>query len=125
VAILATFMLRGPQTVGELRLNSDRLHRFADASAVEAFLRELAERRDGPLVAELPRAPGERENRWLHLLCGPAPPAPNAATAPEGDGVITLTELAALRESVRQLREEVETLQANIASLRQELGAGQ
>src|SRR5262249_32623413 len=52
VALLATLMLRGPQTVGELRINSDRLHRFADGSAVEAFLHELASRAAGALVVE-------------------------------------------------------------------------
>src|SRR4249920_1512561 len=66
VALLATLMLRGTQTVRELRINSERLHRFADVSAVEGFLRELAERPEHPLVEELPRAPGERENRWTH-----------------------------------------------------------
>ena len=70
VALLATLMLRGPQTVGELRINSDRLHRFADGSAVEGFLHELAGRNAGALVAELPRQSGARENRWVHLLSG-------------------------------------------------------
>src|SRR5438094_8700459 len=69
-ALLTVLMLRGPQTVGELRINSERLHRFADASAVEAFLDELANRSAGALVAELPRQPGMRENRWIHLLSG-------------------------------------------------------
>src|SRR5438477_8975973 len=70
VALLATMMLRGPQTIGELRINSDRLHRFADGSAVEGFLNELAERGAGALVVMLPRLPGARENRWMHLLSG-------------------------------------------------------
>ena len=70
VALLATMMLRGPQTIGELRINSDRLHRFADGSAVEGFLNELAERSAGALVVMLPRLPGARENRWMHLLSG-------------------------------------------------------
>jgi uncharacterized protein YceH (UPF0502 family) len=121
VALLATFMLRGTQTVGELRINSERLHRFADVSAVAAFLRELAERADAPMVAELPRAPGERENRWMHLLCG-KPAATVAAPAAAGD-VVSLTELAALRQSVDQLRADLERLEANVASLRKELGA--
>ena len=62
-ALLTVLMLRGPQTAGELRLNCERLHRFADISSVEAFLEELAGRADGPLVVELPRLPGARENR--------------------------------------------------------------
>src|SRR5262245_59864170 len=86
-ALLAALMLRGPQTVGELRINSERLHRFADISSVDAFLRELAERPAGALVTELPRQPGSRENRWAHLLSGApavaeataAPPVPDAA----------------------------------------------
>ena len=69
-ALLTVLMLRGPQTVGELRINSERLHRFADMSAVEAFLQELAARPAGPLVVLLPRLPGARENRWAHLLSG-------------------------------------------------------
>ena len=74
-AIVATLMLRGPQTPGELRINCERLHRFADISSLEAYLAELAARSAGALVAELPRAPGARENRWTHLLSGePAPP---------------------------------------------------
>ena len=69
-ALLAVLMLRGPQTAGELRINCDRLHKFADISAVEGFLDELAERPAGALVVELARQPGSRENRWAHLLCG-------------------------------------------------------
>ena len=72
--LLALLMLRGPQTAGELRLNAERWYRFADISSVEAFLDELAERSEekgGPLVLQLPRAPGAREQRWAHLLCGP------------------------------------------------------
>src|SRR4051812_1495035 len=71
VALLAALMLRGPQTVGELRINTERLHRFADPSAVEAFLHELSERAAGALVVEFPRHPGSRETRWAHLRSGP------------------------------------------------------
>ena len=68
-ALLAVLMLRGPQTTAELRLNCERLHRFADLSSVEAFLDELANK--PPVrVVKLPRAPGAREARWAHLLCG-------------------------------------------------------
>jgi uncharacterized protein YceH (UPF0502 family) len=66
--LLTVLMLRGPQTAGELRLNSERLHKFADISSVEAFLAELASRPQGALVREVPRQPGSRENRWMHLL---------------------------------------------------------
>ena len=120
VALLATLMLRGPQTVGELRINCDRLHRFADGSAVGAFLHELAEREAGALVAELPRQPGARENRWSHLLSG-TPPVETVSTAGRqvvaGDDA-TQAELAALREDVRRLKDELDTLKREVASLR-------
>jgi uncharacterized protein YceH (UPF0502 family) len=124
VALLATLMLRGPQTVGELRINSDRLHRFADGSAVEAFLHELAGRGAGALVAELPRQPGARENRWAHLLSGAPPIATVAAVAPQpGAGsVVAPAELAALKESVRRLEDELDALKRQVAMLREEHG---
>ena len=84
VALLATLVLRGPQTVSELRSNSERLHRFADLSAVEGFLEELAARaseKGGPLVVRLPRAPGSREARWAHLLGGPVDTSALASAA--------------------------------------------
>ena len=125
VALLATLMLRGMQTVGELRINSERLHRFADTSAVDGFLRELAARADQPLVEELPRAPGERENRWTHLLSGRSAESTAPLPATEGDtgSLITLSEISALKASVSELRSEVDALKKNVARLREELGA--
>lgn len=81
-ALLAVLMLRGPQTAGELRTNCERLHRFTDIPAVEALLLELATRPDGALVTELPRQPGSREKRWMHLLSG----APAALPSSVSDG---------------------------------------
>ena len=69
VALLTLLMLRGPQTAAELRLHCERLHRFADISSVEGFLDELAGK-EPARVLKLPRAPGAREARWAHLLCG-------------------------------------------------------
>ena len=108
-ALLAVLLLRGPQTAGELRLNCERLHRFADISAVEAFLEELAARPEGALVVELPRLPGSRENRWAHLLSGqPAGgfvPAPPPGAASSGDGIVQLNErVAVLEAGVAELR---------------------
>jgi uncharacterized protein len=124
VALLATLMLRGPQTLGELRINSDRLHRFADISAVDGFLQELAARASGALVAELPRSPGSRENRWMHLLSGELPPdtLPADQSTPLAGDAIALTEIAALKANVRHLEEELETLKRIVANLRSELG---
>ena len=70
VDLLAVLMLRGAQTASELRANCERLHHFADASAVEGYLDELANRETGALAMKLPRQPGAREQRWAHLLCG-------------------------------------------------------
>ncbi len=123
VALLATLVLRGPQTVGELRINSDRLHKFADTSAVEGFLAELATRSNGALVMELPRQPGARENRWAHLLSGEpaAEPAINTLAAGDGDA-ITAGEIAALKHNVSAMQQEISALKATVARLCKELG---
>ena len=126
VALLTVIMLRGPQTVGELRIHSERLHRFADISSVEAFLEELARRPAGPLVVELARQPGARETRWAHLLSGPpALPAAESATAGNAGGdaqQVTLGELAALKTNVARLEDELAEVRATVARLVQELG---
>lgn len=124
VALLAVLMLRGPQTAGELRINCERLHRFADISAVEGFLQELAARPEGALVMELPRQPGARENRWAHLLSGvPAVEETAAAAAPAETGAdVTVGEIAALKANVARLETEVETLKALVGRLYDELG---
>jgi hypothetical protein len=123
VALLATMFLRGAQTTGELRINSDRLHKFSDISSVEAFLQELAERPEGALVRELPRQPGSRENRWTHLLSGePATElAPPASAEPRGD-VVTISEIAALKANLDELQGEVESLRETVTKLCAELG---
>ena len=123
-ALLTMLMLRGPQTAGELRINCDRLHKFADISAVESFLIELAERIEGSLVVELPRQPGSRENRWMHLLSGAplieAHPASATHATPSGD--ITVGEIAALKANVAKLEAEVSELRAQVGKLYKELG---
>lgn len=125
VALLTMLMLRGPQTAGELRINCERLHKFADISSVEAFLAELAEREAGALVVELPRQPGSRENRWMHLLSGvPAieeRASVVAASAPQG-GDVTVGEIAALKANVARLEAEVGDLRALVGKLCAELG---
>ncbi|MEO8507181.1 MAG: YceH family protein [Betaproteobacteria bacterium] len=125
VALLTIIMLRGPQTVGELRIHSERLHRFADISSVEAFLDELARRPAGALVIELPRQPGAREARWAHLLSGaPAVVTADTVTAESGDRV-TIGELAALRANVAQLQDELAQVKATVDRLVKELGLPQ
>ncbi len=122
VALLAALFLRGAQTVGELRIATERLHRFGDLSAVQGFLEELAERPAGALVRELPRAPGSREARWMHLLSGePAPEIQAAAPMAAGE-TVTLGEIAALKANVDRLEHEVAELRETVARLCRELG---
>jgi uncharacterized protein YceH (UPF0502 family) len=119
VALLAVLMLRGPQTSAELRLNCERLHRFADISSVEGFLDELAAK-DPARVVKLPRAPGEREARWAHLLCGEVvAPALAGADAPMG---VSAGELAALKAEQTRLAGEVAELRTLVQRLARELG---
>lgn len=118
--LLSLLMLRGPQTAGELRINAERWHRFADISSVEAFLDELQERSDekgGPLVVLLPRAPGAREPRWTHLLCGPVDVEALQAAASPGAPAS-----GALQARVETLEAEVAALQATVRRLCAELG---
>jgi uncharacterized protein YceH (UPF0502 family) len=68
-AVLCTLMLRGPQTLGELRINTGRMAEFADLPAVAEAVRRLSSR-DTPLVVQLAHLPGKREDRFAHLLCG-------------------------------------------------------
>jgi uncharacterized protein YceH (UPF0502 family) len=124
VALLAVLMLRGPQTVAELRASTERLHRFADLSAVEGFLNELSERpaeKGGPLTIKLPRAPGSRESRWAQLLCGAVD-----MTAVAGESVcedfISASELATLKCQQQEMRVEIEALRALVDRLYDELG---
>ena len=118
--LLGLLMLRGPQTAGELRINTERWYRFADISSVEAFLEELRERSDekgGPLVVKLDRLPGMREQRWAHLLCGPV--EASAFQPPASD---TSSPLAARLEA---LEAEVAGLRATVRDLCDQLGLSQ
>ncbi len=123
VALLAVLMLRGPQTAAELRLNCERLHRFADISSVEGFLDELAAKAPARVV-KLPRAPGEREARWAHLLCGePAAEQPRAGAAHDAEGgAVSAGELAAIKAEQTRLAAQVEALRAQVQRLSHELG---
>ena len=99
-AILTVLMLRGPQTPGELRINCERMHSFADLSAVQGFLDELATK---SLVVQLPRLPGARENRWAHLLSG-APKVESPAASRQDVSLEALQqEVAALKALVERI----------------------
>ena len=115
IAILTVLMLRGPQTPGELRINSDRLHKFADLSAVQGFLDELAARPSGALVVQLARLPGARENRWAHLLSGTAPAEEAVPAAP-------VAEDSGLKADVQRLEGEVAALKELVGRIAKQLG---
>lgn len=102
LAILCVLMLRGPQTVGELRGRTERMHEFADMEEVEHVLRHLASRDDGALVAPVGRG------RWAHLLCGPP-------------DVVADSEPAAASPTRSALEARVETLEREVAELRRDL----
>jgi uncharacterized protein YceH (UPF0502 family) len=124
VALLAVLMLRGPQTASELRANSDRLHRFADQSALDGFLDELAarpEEKGGGLVVRLPRAPGARESRWAHLLSGSVDVSSMPA-ATDSSGFVATSEVAALKLHLAAMQGEITELRSLVERLYVELG---
>jgi uncharacterized protein YceH (UPF0502 family) len=125
VALLAVLMLRGAQTSAELRTNCERLHRFADVSSVEGFLDEL-QAKSPPVVRKLPRAPGEREARWVHLLCGEPAAIPAAGgSAPLNDTLkAAADELAAIRAEQARLIAQVEELRTIVTRLSAAQGQG-
>lgn len=120
IALLTVLLLRGPQTAAELRLNAARFHAFADISSVEAFLEELAEN-DPPYVVKLSRMPGERESRWMHLLCGDVAQA-DMRQAGGVDESIVPSEFEALKAEQKQLADKVARLQALVEQMAGELG---
>ena len=122
--LLGLLMLRGPQTAAELRLNAERWYRFADTSSVEAFLDELAERsadKGGPLVVLLARVPGAREQRWMHLMCGPVdllafghPATGDRSAASAADTPQLSVRVAELEDQLAHLKSTVERLCAEL-----------
>ncbi|MDH3715583.1 MAG: DUF480 domain-containing protein [Gammaproteobacteria bacterium] len=115
LAIVCVLLLRGAQTPGELRSRTNRLCDFREVGEVEAVLDEMMKREDGPLVAKLPREPGRREARYVHLfgtdtqpeLSEPAESMPVASAADTAEP----GRLAALEREVASLRREIERLQ--------------
>jgi uncharacterized protein YceH (UPF0502 family) len=126
VALLAMLMLRGAQTAAELRLHCERLHRFADISAVEGFLDELAAKAPA-LVVKLARAPGEREARWAHVLGGePAASSTGKAAAAvpleAATSAVSAGEIAALKAEQARLAQQLDELRTLVLLMAGELG---
>ncbi len=121
--LLGMLMLRGPQTAGELRLNTERWYKFLDIASVDGFLDELQDRaaeKGGPLVVKLPRAPGAREQRWAHLLCGPVDLSSPALIQPSP--AATEDELIALTRRIAALENTVAAMQDQLQNLNEQLG---
>jgi uncharacterized protein YceH (UPF0502 family) len=109
LAVLAVLMLRGPQTVAELKARTDRYTNFEDLGGVDGVLDRLASRPE-PMVVHLERQPGQREERFAHLLGGPVEVAPSTPPAP--------SELEALQAEVKALAVKVDSLQQAVNQLR-------
>ncbi|HET6917784.1 MAG TPA: YceH family protein [Acidimicrobiales bacterium] len=125
MALLGVLLLRGPQTVGELRARTERMASFESTEDLERDLEGLT-RGDEPFVVRLDRRPGQKEQRWMHLLgdeSSSIPPAPSVPTTgrfdgPRADG----SRDHDLREEVESLREELEVLRAEVREVREALG---
>jgi uncharacterized protein YceH (UPF0502 family) len=125
VAVMCVLMLRGPQTVGEIRGRTGRLHEFASLEEVETVLNFLAARPAGALVAKLPRQTGYKEQRYAHLLSGePGPlPSADAEARPEPATVAVRLEndrIAKLESDSAALRAEVDELKRQLAAVRKQ-----
>ena len=115
VAALCVLLLRGPQTVGEIRGRSGRLHEFADLEEVERVLTELVERSEGALVVQLARQPGRKESRYAHVLMGE--PEEDKAYA-EGPVDAVALEVHAEDERITALEEQIQILKNELADVR-------
>jgi len=113
-AILCLLLLRGPQTPGELRSRSERMHAFDDLGAVQLSLQHLM-KREPPLVKPLPRQPGTKETRYAHLLSGEVVPS-----EPEATMNTAAREHPLDGDRVRKLEEEVASLKYEISDLKQQ-----
>jgi len=111
-AIICLLLLRGPQTPGEIRARSGRLHEFADNEAVVEALNGLIEREGDALAVQLPRTPGRKDAEYMHLFCGPVDMQAHAEEAQSDSGKASpaQTSMAALAQRVSDLEAEVAEL---------------
>jgi uncharacterized protein YceH (UPF0502 family) len=109
-AILCVLLLRGPQTLGEIKGRTERVYEFADLEEVELVLQKLAAREDGPLTQKLAPAPGMKEPRWAQTLGGPVEFSAPAVVREVSGG----ERIAALESEVAKLREEVADLRRRL-----------
>ena len=115
-AIICLLLLRGPQTPGELRAHSGRLHTFADNAAVVEALATLIEREGDPLVVKLPRKPGRKDSEYMHLLSGPIDVQAHAVQVQAEKAAVTSE-----RVSMPELTQRVRTLEEEVAKIKERL----
>ena len=116
LAVVCLLLLRGPQTPGELRARSGRLHAFADNAEVLAALKRLMVRDGDPLVVELPRTPGRKDSEYMHLFGGPIDLEAYATTAKSAAPAVS-----SKHASVAELAERVSELEAEVAELKKRI----
>jgi uncharacterized protein YceH (UPF0502 family) len=122
IAIVCVLLLRGPQTPGELRGRTDRMYHFDTLEDVVSTIDRLAHR-EPPLAAVLPRQPGTKESRYMHLFSGEAPAATDVTlvpTPPASSGGSTVERVAKLEEEVAALRAELAEVQQQLAAFRKQ-----
>jgi len=124
IAVLCVLLLRGPQTPGELRTRAERMYAFEDLEAVHSAL-NLLMRREPPLVKVLPRQPGTKESRFMHLLSGDAAPENPAGEATEPPEASSSAVSTRDRERIEQLEGEVSELRRELETLREQFAAFQ
>ena len=117
-AVLCTLLLRGPQTLGEIKDRSERMFAFGDLAETETVLEKLSEPQSGPLVTKLPRQPGHKEARYAHLLSGEpaiAQVSSETSSAPAPNRVAQLeTELKQLRADFNDLKSRFNNLESQL-----------
>ena len=116
-AILCLLLLRGPQTPGELKARSGRLHEFADVEEVEAALESLLQRPDGPFVARLPREPRRKDHCYAHLFSGAIESAPKSQDPPQRDAVRPRPD-----EAIMSLDARIANLERELDKIKRSLG---
>jgi uncharacterized protein YceH (UPF0502 family) len=116
LGVLCVLMLRGPQTVGEIRARSGRLCEFGSITEAERVLERLGQREDGPYVVKLPRQAGRKDSRYMHLLCGEVEVDAHTAARP------TEVEPAGIGERLTALEQAVAALRAELDGLKTKLG---
>ena len=113
--LLCVLLLRGPQTLGELRTRTERMREFSDLDEVERALLHLADFEAGAMTMRMPPQPGMKEQRWTHLLCGEPSPEALLAPLPIHDG--RPDRITLLENEVTALRQEIDWIKQKLSDL--------